>query len=212
MVKMKFLLLASAVLGAVSLPAAAAPLVPTCSTQSVVVAFQCSLGNLTFTFEAVNFTGGTGALFLETPPTGYANSVATLGFQVLANYPTDIHLIYEVQSTSPSVFTLDSTFTPFTGGLVAPQINESACGADPTLNVGSCTPMLANVINRSGQETFTSSFGPVSTFWIDKDITDPGFSSFTDSVDAPEPAMGLVLGGVLCGLGLISRKRRSRVK
>jgi hypothetical protein len=33
-----------------------------------------------------------------------------LGFQTLANYPVDIHLIYQVTSTSADITALDSSF------------------------------------------------------------------------------------------------------
>jgi hypothetical protein len=199
--------------GAALLGCCASAMAAPCASQIVTGGMSCTLGDLTFTFEPVNFSGtntGSDQISLETPPTGVLGNIDTLGFQVLATYPVDIHLIYEVQSTSTDIIALDSTFTPAPGP-PAPQINESACGSDPALNQGACTPLLVNVINTTGSETLSGTFGPVSKLWVDKDITDPGFSSFTDSIEetssAPEPGTGLLLGAALCGLGLVGRKR-----
>ena len=78
---------------------------------------------LTFTFEAVSFSsinGTTGDnLSLETPPTGATGGSVVLGFQVdaAAGYPVDIHLVYEVTSTSPILGELDSTYSPHNMGI-----------------------------------------------------------------------------------------------
>jgi len=208
----KFLFVASAVLLGTSMAASASPV---CSNQTVVDGFSCGLGGLTFTFENVSFTGAdpsVDALSLDTPPTGFSAGVADLGFQVLATYPVDIHLVYEVTSDTPGSFSVDSTFTPASGPPL-PQINESVCSSDPEATEGSCPQgqVLAEVINATGSITSSSNFGPLSQFWIDKDITDPGFSSFTDSVSTnvvPEPSTALFLGAAIFGFGLISRKLR----
>ena len=187
---------------------------PMCVSQQVVAGLACSLGDLTFTFEAVSFNGAnssTDSLALETPPTGTIGGVTTLGFQVLATYPVDIHLVYEVQSTSTNITALDSGFIPVEGNPPPPgQIAESACGSDPLLHEGTCTPLLASVTNSTGAITYTASFGPVSTVWVDKDITDNGFSSFTDSIQTsatPEPSSIALFGtGLLAAAGALRRR------
>jgi hypothetical protein len=184
---------------------------PMCVSQQVVAGLACSLGDLTFTFEAVTLTGTGNSLFLETPPTSAGGGVTTLGFQVLASYPVDIHLVYEVQSTSTNITALDSGFIPVEGNPPpGGQIAESACGSDPLLHEGTCTPLLASVTNSTGAITYTASFGPVSTVWVDKDITDNGFSSFTDSIQTsatPEPSSIALFGtGLLAAAGALRRR------
>jgi hypothetical protein len=209
----KFLFAASVALLGMSMVASATP-VP-CSNQAVVTGFTCGLGNLTFTFENVSFVGanpGLDALALDTPPTGFSDGVADLGFQVLASYPVDIHLVYEVTSTTSGIFSVDSTFTP-AAPPPDPRINESVCSTDPELTEGSCPQanVLAQVNNVTGSIATSGNFGPLSQFWVDKDITDPGFSSFTDSVNVgtvPEPSTSVFLGAAILGLGMISRKLR----
>jgi hypothetical protein len=205
------LMAGAAILGCCA-PAFAAPACLMVTNQAITAGFACTLGDLTFTFENVSFVSPNSTtsdtIALEAPPTGTAGNVDILGFQLFAIYPVDIHLVYEVQSTSSNIIGLDSSFTPSAGS----QIQESACGTDPEspVNEGSCTPLLGTVINSSGAITYTPTFGPVSTLWVDKDVTDTGFSSFTDSIEesaVPEPASGLLLGAALCGLGLIGRKR-----
>jgi PEP-CTERM motif len=218
----RLVLLVAFVLLAFSMTASAAP---ACVNQTVTVGLVCSIvgpiSNLTFAFEEVNFAGANtnlDSLSFETPSTGVVGSSTTLDFQLLATYPVDIHLVYKVSSTSANIIGLDSSFTPASGP-PPPQINESACGSDPLLNPP-CTPVLANQTNTTGNLTFTSVFGPVSVVWVDKDITNPGFSSFTDSVEipgttksgspVPEPASLGLLGCSLLGFALLAHRARAK--
>jgi hypothetical protein len=170
----------------------------------------CTLGDLTFDFEAVNFLGansGFDLLGLETPPTAAAPGVVTLGFQVLATYPVDVELDYSVTSTSADITALASTFGPPGVG----EIFESACATDPTIVPPGCGSPIATVTNTTGAYTVSPSFGPLSQVFVDKDVTDLGFSSFTDSIQestVPEPSSFGFLGVALCGLAVFARKLR----
>lgn len=184
-----------------------------CTNQAVVAGMSCSLGNLTFTFESVSGlpAGSLISLGLESPPTGILGDLTVLGFQVLGNFPTDIHLIYEVQSTAATITSIDSSFNPVAGNPPPHgQIAETACGTDPLSTEGTCQDVLGTALNTTGLITFTNSFGPVSTLWIDKDITDNGFSSFTDSIEqtaTPEPSSIALFGtGMLAAAGMIRRR------
>jgi len=186
----------------------------TCSNQAVVAGMSCTLGDLTFTFDSVNGLPTTSLLTLglETPPTGVLGGVTTLGFQVEGSFPLDIHLVYEVQSTAATMTALDSAFIPVAGN-PAPggHISETACGTNPLLTQGSCTDILGSALNTSGSITLTNAFGPVSNLWVDKDIEDNGFSSFTDSIEqttpTPEPSSIALFGtGMLAAAGVVRRR------
>jgi PEP-CTERM motif len=181
---------------------------PICTAGNpVATGFGCSLGDLTFTFDVVSFLPPGSTLGLE-PPTGISGGVATLAFQLLqtAN-PVDVHLVYEVTSTSADILGINNSFTFLTGG----QIMETACSVNPELTNGSCptADILGSILNTTGgteSDTFTS---PVSTMWIDKDVTDTGFSSFSDSVEevTPEPSSIALFGtGLLAAAGALRRR------
>jgi hypothetical protein len=180
----------------------------TCANQDVTTSLVCTLGGLTFTFEEVKFTGTGSAsdlLDLSTPPTAATPGLALLGFTVLATYPADIELVYKVSSPTANITQIASSFGP-------PQpsgssIFESACANDPTVIPPGCgVPPLATVTNTTGAYTVSPTFGPVSTIYVDKDITDGGFSTFTDAVydpAVPEPMTLSLLGGGLAVLGML---------
>lgn len=176
---------------------------PTCASQVVTTGFSCSLGALTFNFELVSLGGGAMSINLETPTTGISGNDYTLDFQVTNMVPPggDFHLIYEV--TGPSIFGVDNSF----GLSINPtgnSISEQVCSNDPTL--GPCN-QIGSLINTTGALMFSTPFTPRTAIWINKDVTDNGFSEFTDSVLSPEPATALLLGSALLGLGVLGRKK-----
>jgi hypothetical protein len=170
---------------------------------------------LTFTFEEVTFTSSQGttgdALFLSTPPTAATPGLSTLGFTIDAAYPVDIELVYKVSSPSANITQIASTFGP--PQPAGSSIFESACATDPSIVPPGCGTPLTTVNNTTGTYTVSPTFGPASTIYIDKDITDgtvsipgSGFSTFTDAVydpSVPEPMTLSLLGGGLALLGML---------
>jgi hypothetical protein len=124
-------------------------------------------------------------------------------------------MIDEIQSTSADITALDSSFPFISGTPTAGHISEVACSVNPSApaNEGNCPPsdILGSAINSTGAITYTGTFGPVGTLWVDKDITDNGFSSFTDSVlettATPEPSSIALFGtGLLAAAGVVRRR------
>jgi hypothetical protein len=188
-----------------------------CTNQAVVIGLTCSEGNLTFDFFNVSFDPGsvTDRLSIETPPTSAATpDVVTLGFQILSTYPVDINIDYLVTSSSSDISAIGSTFGP--PAAVGSEIFETACATNPTIVPPGCagSNIIATVTNSTGEYTVTPSFGPLSQIYIDKDISDYGFSEFTDSVQetsaAPEPATSWFLGCAVIGLAVLAPKLRFR--
>ncbi len=198
----KYLILAVGALGLSALPALADP---ACNNQAVVNGFACSLGDLTFTFESVSLSGvPPGSLSLIAPPATEVNGNDTvLAFQYTGGgLPADFNLVYEVTTNdgADTISAIDSSFpTPANGG---GDITEDVCTSNDPIPSGCSTVEIASD-NKTGITSYSSSFGPLNTIWITKDVTDPspGFTSFTDSVvTTPEPSSE----AAVLGLGLVA--------
>lgn len=208
----KHLLLA---VGAVAFTAVAANATTLCTnpptgTLAVTGSTVCTLGGLTFSWEALSYTPTAGNLNLVTPFTGIYGADYVLDFQFSGSGGTDVRMTYEVQSTSNNITQVDSTFLPSSDTAPPPSIQEVVWGCDP--NSFGCSTVLATYNNTDGSLTFSPTFGPEQTIWITKDIQTGGpvaISGFTDSVVAtPEPSsIGLLLIAAF-GIAFSARKLR----
>jgi hypothetical protein len=211
---------------AVALTVAAANATESCLTGNVEVLAPptgspdtvCTMGGLTFSWDALTYTPATPAstLDISTPYSGIYGDDYSLYFTFSAgNSPQDINMTYEVQSTSANITQVDGFLEPTSDETTTPSIGETVCGNNPALDpLGQCNDVLATYtnLNTSGGVTYSESFAPQSTIWIIKDIqagSPLAISYFGDSVVAtPEPAsLGLLL---LAAFGMVVSARKLR--
>src|SRR5271170_1648295 len=152
----------------------------TCTNQAVNGSLTCTLGDITFSnFSVSSQMGPLSGIGLDPTGTSLAGGIATLDFEITAQYPVDIDLVYEVTSTSADLTQLDSAFNVLPGA-PNPSISELACSVDPVGGICPEGDTIAGSAFINPPNTLSATFGPLSTFWIAKDITDNGFSEFED--------------------------------
>ncbi|MEO8050944.1 MAG: PEP-CTERM sorting domain-containing protein [Acidobacteriota bacterium] len=188
-------------------------------TQGASVDNSFNCGGLNFSnFAIVNASGATvptpfaGHIDLVTADSG--GGVTTLGFNPNLTFinntdSADLWFFFTVNGAGLDQIDLSVTGT-------GSSISEHVCAV---AFVGtSCTQPLASLSNSGPTINLSSTFGPLSTIYIFKDISvgpagnQPGhLTAFGQSFHAsavPEPATLSMMGLGLLGLGLIGRRRR----
>jgi hypothetical protein len=183
----------------------------TCAAQTVMSGLTCTVGDLTFAFSSVSYNPIDPPQSLTIATTSSIGGVTTLMFQLLSGTPVDVDIAYEVSSSSDHIVGLDSSFSQGAGS-PAGSIVETACAINPVEGCPS-NDLLANYTNNGGIAN-SAPFGPVGAVWINKDVTDNGFSEFTDSVEettvTPEPSSIALFGtGLLAAAGALRRRLKA---
>jgi hypothetical protein len=196
-------------------PAAMASTFPASCTgygpsSTIVSGTDCTGSPWTIDFTTVSFSGPgspTATLSFNAGSTYTATSLDIL-FEVYETAGTDIDLVYTVSGPA-GYYSVDSSFL-----LSNPvgSVDENVCstpastvGCDSLADTYVILDNTAGYIQKSG--VFNTTNG---TFYIAKDVTDPGFSEFEDSIEsAPEPSSLIMFGTGLLGLaGMLRYKFR----
>lgn len=176
----------------------------------------CSLGDLTFLFQAPGFSPTSTGDSLTVTDASMTGDDLVLEFGInpgTSGFPVDVNINYEVTSTTADITGIDAMFPGGTTG----SIFEQACTA-PTSATSLCTTpdTLSSITVTTGGVNSVgtpATFGPVSSVYIHKDIDAISFSEFTDSITespatVPEPAPWLILGSGLCLVSTMLRRFR----
>jgi hypothetical protein len=173
----------------------------------------CQIDNLTFTFNAPAFSPTSVGDSLTISSVGATAGDVSLLFAInpgTSGFPVDLNIDYSVTSALNNIDGIDASFPGGTDG----SISEQACASQPdpgtlcsSANLLSHLDVTTGGVDMLGTPT---TFGPVGSVFIHKDIDAVSFSEFTDSVElgaVPEPATwGLM---IIAFLGLASMRRRS---
>jgi hypothetical protein len=182
----------------------------------------CSLGDLTFTFQAPGFAPASSGQALIITAAAITTNDYTLDFGInpgATGFPVDVNIDYLVTSTSTNISGLDAMFSGGTSGTIVEQACTSALTGTASCPAGDTVSSLDLASGGIEMVGTPASFGPLSQVSLHENIDAIGFSEFGDSIavssvppssPVPEPSAASLLGGALCGLALVSRKLRRR--
>jgi hypothetical protein len=177
-------------------------------SSTIVSGTDCTGSPWTIDFTTVSFSGpgsATATISFNVGSTYTATSLNML-FQVYEAAGTDIDLVYTV--TGPTgYYAVDNSFLLGAGGSVL----ENVCSTPAsTIGCDSGADTYVTLDNTAGYIQTSKVFISNGTFYVAKDVTDPGFSEFEDSIEsAPEPSSLIMFGTGLLGLaGMLRYKFR----